>query len=239
MKFNESPYASMSNNPIWLVDLNGADTSFKDQTAKRDFLSALSTVNSKVSSLNTDKDKIIAKGNKKGWSEKKLNKRLSKTQKKLDKWGKLESDFNNIIESDVMFEYSSDVSLMPAANDGEAKIIDYSIVDGEKVISKIRIVAKPGYTQTIVHENRHGNQMLNKSSGFWESSDFNDELEAFRYQSVYDPQSVQRFIKGVRASQYPNYSIQQRESIPYTLKDAIRHAYKGQKAHEEFIDHKW
>ena len=48
MKDWESPYACFSNNPIWLIDINGTDTSFADKETKAEFDKTYLEITSKI-----------------------------------------------------------------------------------------------------------------------------------------------------------------------------------------------
>ena len=202
----QSPYCSMDNNPVFLNDVLGNYTEFKDKKAEKDFNNAQDKVKNKISSLeksiSVNSDKLKTEGLKPK-EVKKINNEIEKTQGILKDWKKLESDFETIKSSPVKFVYSSDMTGIDPRYDGETGAFnDYLSKDesGEINGGKVSIFVREGKDEIVIHENRHGNQRLQKTS----ATKVEREIEGFIYQKIYSALSVENFINNQIKDKYRN-----------------------------------
>jgi len=227
VKHHESPYAAFASNPIWFIDPNGADTSFADKQAKIDFENAYSNVNNRISGLESTisgYDEQLANGSLSKGEQRKMEKGRKTAQYELEKWNKLKADFDNIISNpDVMFRYSS--------NTNELKNDENGITEGQinrdqygRIVGGIvNIVIRPGHDEAVIHENRHGNQVLEDRYGAM--SVFDRELEAYTYQEVYNYRSVKVLIDNAIQHKYDNMPTNLRPTS-ISLEEMIRYRYR-------------
>ncbi len=220
VKEYESPYACFANNPIWIIDPNGADTSFIDNQARNDFVGTMKELDSKIADNQSLIDELKAKSEKKGWDEKKYQKKLDKEgyARRLDALKEVRGVFDIIIKSEVMFEYSTTAGVdrfRPLQNGNTALWSD-----GKKVTIEFRA----GHKESVVHENRHGLGVLLHEVGFNEAMDYQDEYEAFTHQRIFDEQSVYRDIQNSAKSAHPNNPDRWQS---FDLMETIRHNYQS------------
>jgi hypothetical protein len=207
----ESPYATFGGNPIWFRDVFGADTSFADNQARTDFMTAYNKVNNTVSQLESEiqgyKEQLNT-GNLEKKEQKKIEKTISGTQGTLNEWNKLKSDFEKIISSDMIFSYSSDVSGLGDNEYGmfrknTSEIIttitdaDGNVTSITKYVSTINI--RPGHDDFVIHEGRHANQLL---AGTNNRPVLEVEREAFIYQRIYNPVGIENMIENAKRTEY-------------------------------------
>ncbi|MDD3876017.1 MAG: hypothetical protein PHT69_05315 [Bacteroidales bacterium] len=204
VKPHESPFATFANNPICFVDQSGLDTSFADNQARSDFNTAYNNVNKRIESLNEqikEYDKQLSDGNLSNRRTNRINRDKSRAENTLANWGKLEKDFDEIINSPIMFYYSSNTdNLDPlefGMTGGEGSIINRE--DGEIVGGNVNIQIRPGHDEAVIHENRHGNQIL---EGTNTRPVLERERDAFIYQRIYNYSSVQENIDNTRIQKY-------------------------------------
>jgi hypothetical protein len=229
----ESTYASFANNPVWFIDPSGADTTFAvgdgtyDKQAEKDFLEALNIVRNKVKELEESLNELnkTDRNNLSKRDTKKLDSKINNTRNNLENWKKLETDFDNIINSDVCFVYSSDVSEFKKKQNGSTIPLDCDL----KNVYSVKINVRPGYLSTYIHENRHGNQILNKTSGFKRNSDLFDEIDCFNFQKIFDSDGVYNEILRCRDEEFAGKTIEEKQSsykyYNYNLIDAVKHLY--------------
>ena len=75
----ESSYATFSNNPVWFRDIAGLDTSFTDNQARQDFMTAYNKVNNTISELESQLNSYteqLEAGNVKNGEQRRLKKRF-------------------------------------------------------------------------------------------------------------------------------------------------------------------
>jgi hypothetical protein len=220
-KEQESPYACFANNPICIVDINGADTSFADPQVAKTFNDAYDKVQKKVNDLDSKIKTLnsqLATGNLDKKETKKINKELSSAQTSFANWSKLNSDFEEIIKSPVLFIYTSEISgLRPDENgltnwNGKSSISDDG--NGNVTGGKVYIAIRPGETSqySLIHENRHGIQIKNNVDI---KKTFSVESEAYRYQQIFDPASVQRQIDAVKKAKYGHLQESERPNVSF------------------------
>lgn len=105
----------------------------------------------------------------------------------------------------------------------------YRNQDGKIVKGTVNIAIRPGYDDYIIHENRHGNQLL---QGTFDRPVLEVEREAFIYQRVYNPSRIANIIENARATEYkdPNspYFEPAKRPLFYGLDDAIKYIYRDQ-----------
>jgi hypothetical protein len=223
VKSHESPYATFANNPIWFVDLNGADTTFADNKARKDFNVAYGKVKNTISSNESNiagYKNDLKQSDLKKRQIKKLNINISKAEYKLANWNKLLSDFTTIINSPVDFIYSSDISHLPEGFDGETGSPNDKLwEDSDRNITggRIYIYIKGGRDNLYAHENRHGNQRLERKG----LTKLQRETAGFLYQKIYDSQIVKDFIRNQRDQKYHGWKP---ATVPkFDLEDAIKY----------------
>jgi hypothetical protein len=230
----ESSYASFANNPVWFIDPSGADTTFLkddgtyDKQAEKDFNEALNIVRNQVKNLENSLNEL-KKTDLTNLSKRKiktLKKNIKNTESQLINWKKLEKDFDDILTSHVLFVYSSDVSKFTKRNqNGNTVPLDYH----DNTVYSVKINVRPGFLAIYIHENRHGNQILNNTSGFKNNSDLYDEIDCFNFQRIFDSDGVYNEILLCRDEEFAGKTRQEKELSykynNYTLEDAVKHLY--------------
>ena len=220
----ESPYACFAGNPMWFADRFGADTIFDDNNVRQDFLKAYNTVvatieelSQKIAQLN---EELKAEGISK-LKKNKIEKNILSAENEKKDWEKLFDDFKNIITSKVKFHYTSNPEGLSEWDMGMLWG-EKSFVYWEKDIPKgdIYITVRSGNDDFIIHENRHGNQILEKSNN---RSELEIEREAYSFQRIYKYEAVEQFIND--ALKYFHPDVSSRPAI-YDLDDAIKDVYK-------------
>ena len=220
-KAYESLYACFAGNPIRYNDLLGADTAFSDNQARMDFLMAYNTVNNKVKDLESKIQTInnlIADPNAK--IRPKIISEKNNAESELQEWKKLQQDFIDTIDSKVVCHYSSDDKLLNELEKG-AITGGETFGQGAEMTGDIYVSIVAGYTDFVIHENRHINQRLKTTHN---RSVFEVEKEAYLYQKIYNPIRVQQIIDGAWKSQYPDRSTRPEY---YSLDDTIRFLYEN------------
>jgi hypothetical protein len=192
----ESPYSTFAGNPVLFKDVLGADTSFTDNAARKDFMTAYNTVNNKINALESQikayKENLAETDLKQG-TIRRTERKLKNTENDLADWNKLKTDFDNIISSKVMFRYTSDTRGLDDGVKGLTTNTEtYSNNKGQVVSGLITIQIVPGFDDYVVHENRHGNQFL---EGTHNKPILQKEKDAFIYQRIYNPVRVDALIE--------------------------------------------
>jgi hypothetical protein len=199
-----------------LIDPLGADTSFANNIVKADFNEALQNVDNKIQELTESIDRLRLSESKRDMKE------LEGLTSVLEDWQKLKADFNRIIESEVCFKFSNNVHLLAKSENG---LVDgprsevYRPSDGV-VTGVVYIYIRPGHDETIIHENRHLNQILDGSHS---RPLMEREREAFVYQRIYSPKSVNATIENARLQKYGRDMAQNMRK--WTLDDMIKYLY--------------
>ncbi len=230
IKIFESPYATFSNNPILLKDINGRDTAFADNQARTDFSQTYSDINKAAQATQSKIDELKTRGIKKDWSPEKLNRKTNSLISRLTELQKLKNSFDEIISSTTCFIYSTDVSQLDKDAGG------HTTQTGE---NEVTIVFPSGNQGTLVHESRHGFGFTLKEwkggrYGSLEGYDLEDERQGFLYQMIWDAAAVEKKIETASKNAFPDDPIQQ---STYTLQDMIRKYYENKVQYKEFIQH--
>lgn len=186
VKEYESGYACLGNSPIWMIDINGADTSFFDNKTRKQFVKVYNQVNSKISKLDNKIEKKIDKWKAKNYSDNKLAEKIGRLNEKRSKLISIKNSFDAVITSSVMYHYTA------RPKNGT----DYLSGGGTSVNipnNRVDVWFYSGNLSTIVHETRHAagyawkewawhpNEGLNTPISY----DYQDEVEAYEQQSNY------------------------------------------------------
>jgi hypothetical protein len=219
----ESPYACFAGNPIWFADKFGSDTIFDDDKARQDFLTAYNNVINFIDELSQEIAQLKEQLNNteiSKFTKRKTNDDIQSKERLLDDWNKLKNDFESIITSHVKFHYGSDPEGLLPFEAGKlwGEKVDIYLKDDEWY-GNIYITVREGYDDFVIHENRHGNQHLEKS---WNRSTFKLEKEAFQYQRIYNADAVEQIIQKALEYFHPVISTQPQF---YDLDDAIMDMY--------------
>ena len=188
VKHHESPYAAFANNPIWLVDPNGRDTSFADNNARQQFKSTYKSVDNAIKGLDSKIENKLAKWQEKGYDNERLNKRMTRQigrlNEKRSQLTEIKNSFDEVINSDVMYFYT-------AKPNPDGKYLSGGGTSYNTDKDRVDIWFYSGNKGTIVHETRHGAGYSWGEWG-WNSStnsptnyDYQDEYEAYRQESIY------------------------------------------------------
>ncbi|MEW6772989.1 MAG: hypothetical protein AB1304_03215 [Bacteroidota bacterium] len=188
VKYHESPYAILGNNPIWFVDADGRDTSFADNNARQQFKSTYKSVDNAIKSIDSKIENKLAKWQEKGYDNEKINKRMTRQIERLNEKRfqliEIKNSFDEVINSDIMYFYTAKPN-----PDGKYLSGGWTIYNTDK--DRVDIWFYSGNIGTIVHETRHGAGYSWREWG-WNSStnsptnyDYQDEYEAYRHQSIY------------------------------------------------------
>jgi RHS repeat-associated protein len=178
--YSHTPYHYCFNNPIKLIDPFGNDTSFADNHARNEFKSTYNNVSNKILDLNT---KINSMSNTLQNETNDVNKEilsnkigvLNNERAKLDE---MKSNFDEIIKSKEMFYYTANPN--PSGRFSAGGRTEYNSSK-----DRYEVYFYSGNDQTIVHENTHGNQMLDGRISWGRNTafsnyDYQDEFEAYR-----------------------------------------------------------
>jgi RHS repeat-associated protein len=225
IKFGESPYASFANNPIWLIDPNGMDTSFKDEAAKKDFNETYKEIGERMKKVEEQMEVLKKQAQEKRWSDKKLNKKLEPLKSTWNNLNELKVVMDDIINKPIVFEYSTDVSLFTKDQNGNTQQIDPK---------RVLINFRAGNKAALVHENRHGWGVLKGEISGSDGYDYQDEFEAYRHQGIYDRASYDQFISNTAKEEYPNASDVGLREL-YDIKRAIEFKYKNRVQYQTWI----
>jgi hypothetical protein len=109
----------------------------------------------------------------------------------------MQSDFETIISSEVTYNYTSNTSLLPQTGDSKAIGIliydlSYDLSSKEAVSGEVTVVITPGRDDVVVHENRHGVQVLNATDASRPVR--TREYEAWKVQAKYDPARMNQLL---------------------------------------------
>ena len=219
----ESPYACFAGNPVWFADRFGADTIFDDDKARQDFLTAYNNVINFIDELSQEiailKEQLNNTENSKH-TKRKIRKDILSEEKLLDDWNKLKSDFESIITSKVVFHYTSNPQGLQDWEMGKLWEFKSSMWLSDGVLmGNIYITVRAGKDDFVIHENRHGNQNLERTQN---RSELEIEREAYQYQRIYDASAVEKIIQDALIRFHPVIATQPEF---YELDDAIKDMY--------------
>ena len=91
---------------------------------------------------------------------------------------------------------------------------------GADMTGNVYITIRPSYDDFVIHENRHGNQIL---AGTDKRPVLEIEREAYIYQRIYNPMGIENMIEDAKKEQYSTPSSR---PAYYSLDDAIKLIYK-------------
>ncbi|MCX8142717.1 MAG: hypothetical protein N3F62_00520 [Bacteroidia bacterium] len=185
-KSNQSPYSVFASNPILFIDINGLDTSFADNNARKEFKEVYNLVSNKIESLENKVNNLLQKWNEIGYSNEKSNKRMSKKieniNKELSRLHEAKTAFDQIIKSDIVFQYSSEDNPDNMKKSGGSTKYEDGI---------IKISYFSGNYHSIVHETRHAFGFIRGEWG-WDKNnniptfyDYQDEYEGYNLSKDY------------------------------------------------------
>ncbi len=120
----------------------------------------------------------------------------------------------------MVYQYSSDTKGLKSDENGVTGA-HIERENGEITTGIVTIVIRPGHDDAVVHENRHGRQIV--SGDAKKLTVFEAEKDAFIYQQVYDYESVQGTINRAEEKQYPFKDIPKPSN--YGLDDMIKFLY--------------
>ncbi len=185
--YSTSPFMYCIGNPLKLIDPNGMDTSFRDNSSRKTFNETYSNVYSRVNSYDKKIENKLSKWKTIGYGNAKTNKKFTRQIRKLNESRaeitELKTSFDEIINSKTMFEYVNDETTLAAKENGSTMKLDNG---------NILINFRTGLNSSLIHENRHGfGRLIGEGPSYIGSYDYMDEYEAFRQQQIYDPISFQ------------------------------------------------
>jgi len=219
----ESPYSTFANNPIKFRDILGADTVFDDNVARQGFMERYNEVLNTISQLEddfyTNKFKLIVSDNLSKKEIQKTKKLLKNAEESLGEWEKVKQDFDDIINSKVKVHYDSNTDNL-RKNEMGVTWKSFLEGNGSEMTGYIYVSIRPGYSDFFIHEHRHVNRKLTRTNL---SKTLDREREAYYYQSIINPEGVQKIIENARNIEY---SSPQNRPFDYSLDDMIRFIYK-------------
>lgn len=205
-----SPYVYCADNPVNVIDPFGMDTAFMDPIARKDFLSAMNTVNSNVNDYTEELSRL-----------KPESRKYNRKQKQIEKWMKLKADFDYICSPDSpMNTYTSNPANLGENADIAAKDNGFTVTNYNKETNEILsnlIYVKSGRESSYVHENRHSRQSPTMST-------YEREVEAFQFQQIYNSRDVQELIDNARRNQYPDDRLAPPIST-YGIEEMVKYRY--------------
>ena len=213
----ESPYACFAGNPVWYADRFGADTIFKDNTARKNFSATYDQIINRISIVEEEEAEIRTRAFNRDWKEDKLNQEIDKLYE--------ESEYLILIEmrqgfqelmSDTNFHvtYSTDFSNLSKNQNGRTHY-----VDSKNVI----VYYRPDILGSLTHETRHAWGVMRKEWSNIGGYDTYDELWAFTWQSVIDATAVYELIE--KAIKMYNNGKSYWERRELNLKEVIDYLY--------------
>ena len=167
----ESPYLCFSGNPIWLVDIFGADTSFSDDEARNDFKTAYSEVSNKIIEQSNQIDMLQDDLVKEGITEEQKTEIMGKLDvlyAEREQMYSVKESFDDIIVSEYMFFYNAKPNPLSSTAGGSNS--------WNSEMNRYEINYYTGNKKSMIHETKHGQQRLNGNLRWY---DYRDELDAY------------------------------------------------------------
>lgn len=207
--YSTSPYMYCVGNPVKLIDPFGMDTAngFRDNSSRKTFNETYSVVNSRVKYYDTKINDKLNRWKAKGYGDEKTNRRYSRSIGRLNESRseitEVKNAFDEIINSETKFEYVNNDEELGRDKNGETEKLE----NGNVLIN-----FRTGLNASLIHENRHGYGILiGEGPTTIGTYDYMDEFEAFRHQSIYDPQGFQERLQSSSC-----WSIQEYVEKKYT-----------------------
>jgi hypothetical protein len=154
----------------------------------------------------------------------------------------MKQDFEKIIESNVIFNYTSDFSQLSEGNGVKeiGKLLGGVSTLTDKYGSvvavtggKIEIIITPGRDDVVIHENRHAGQLLNLDFDKSIESVRRREYDAWGIQNTYDPermrQTLTKVMGEINRNERANGSLKKLDFSP-TIKEAVDYMYRPEKS---------
>lgn len=224
-----SPYVSMNNNPIWHNDIFGDKVAFRDKKANDGYDKAKGKVEAKISEfdklIEAENEKLKIPNGGKELSERKKQKikdNISALERQKKDWSSMLNDFIMMEESDVIFEFTSNVKDLPKNKLGQTSFKDIKKDEKGNFTGNVLIQVTEGRDDLIIHESKHGNEIfLPKVLTVLEA-----EKAAWKVHQLYDPVSVKEMID--KCAKEDGYHMMKSESTrpEYTLENMINFVYK-------------
>jgi RHS repeat-associated protein len=182
-KHPESPFAAFSNNPIRFVDPNGADTSFADNTARKEFNTVYNQTSNEISRLDKKIEKKAEKMQTDEAHSARYERQISRLNERRSDIYEVKNSLDAVISSETMFKFS-------ALPNPDNKNLTGGGTHLNMDSKEVEISYYAGALGSLVHEARHGagyaygewNQISNKQ---YVGYDYQDEYEAYRTENTY------------------------------------------------------
>jgi hypothetical protein len=234
-KHYTSNYSVLGNNPLMLIDHNGADTSFLrsdnktwDKEASDNFNTAYSDICNRVNNVQIEINGLSEElKNESLSSRKKKNKEdnISRLNDKLTKLKLIKDDFDYILlKTSPLVTYSTDIKELEAHKDGTCKLQYNTMADADgnfiNTLQSAKVIIRPGRISTFVHENRHVLQPHGMSP-------CDSEIEAYTYQRIFSYEDVEKKIQSAYENEYkinPNTTLSTRPTN-YGIKEMVQYRY--------------
>ena len=215
----ESPYACFAGNPVRFADRFGADTVFNDNTARKNFLEAYQWIIGQIASVENEIASIRTNAARKGWDERKTNRKINRLNSMNDYSTLLEmkQGFEDIMTDPIVFTYSTSEDMIKDFTGGHTKHVDDLHVN---------VYFRQNKLGALIHETRHAWGVIRKEWSFRGGYDTFDELWAFSWQSVIDADGVNDFIDAATKYKFPNpdkrWALSLTEAVNYFYTEHLK-----------------